>query len=104
MDRSQILSNTRAEIRRRRSNYRTEAVVCQWIKRFLDESGIDHSGQLAAWQVDYFIASLKRNERYTAADILQARSALHFLLQNVPGGKIEPAMRREAGEIVKIPA
>ena len=83
MNRSQILSNTRAELRRRRSGYRTEKEICQWITRFLDETGIDHSGQLAAWQIDHFIASLTGNDRYTTADILQARMALYFLLEKI---------------------
>ena len=104
MNRSQMLSNTRTEIRCRRSGYRTEAAVCQWITRFLDETGIDHSAQLAEWQIDHFIASLKESKRYTTADILQARSALHLLFEKITGSKNDSEVRRDMGEIIRISA
>jgi hypothetical protein len=99
-----MLSNTRAEIRRRRFGYRAEAAVCQWVNRFLDETGIDHSGQLAGWQIDHFIASLKGNERYTTADIMQARSAIHFLFEKVTGRKNDPEVSGDSDVVLRIPA
>lgn len=83
MNRSQILSNTRVEARRKDSGYRTEITMRQWIKMFLDELSITHSRHLMEWQVDYFISTLKRDERYSASEILQAKSALRFLFERV---------------------
>jgi len=55
----------------------------QWIKKFLEEMSITHSRQLMDWQIDYFISTLKREERYSSAEILQAKSALMFLFKKI---------------------
>lgn len=104
MNRTQMLSNTRAEIRRRKFGYRTEVSVCQWVKRFLNETGIDHSGQMAGWQIDHFIASLKGNERYATAEILQARSALYFLFEKIIGSTSDLESSRDFDAVLRKPA
>ncbi|PWN07133.1 phage integrase N-terminal SAM-like domain-containing protein [Rhodohalobacter mucosus] len=83
MNRSQILSTLRVELRRKGAEYRTEIAIRQWVKKFLKELSITHSRQLMDWQADYFIANLKKDEQYPAAEILQAKSALSFLFEKI---------------------
>ena len=104
MNRSQMLSNTRVEVRRKDSGYRTEITMRQWIKKFLDELSITHSRQLMEWQVDYFISTLRRDERYSASEILQAKSALMFLFERVVNSECDPDNSQQAENNFRITA
>ena len=104
MNRSQMLSNTRVEIRRKDSGYRTEITLKQWIKKFLEEFSIYHSRQLTEWQIDYFISTLKRENRYSVDEILQAKSAILFLFEKVANTGGEPDSSYEGEHLLRITA
>lgn len=104
MNRSQMLSNTRVEVRRKDSGYRTEITMRQWIRKFLDELSITHSRQLMEWQADYFISTLRSDERYSASDILQAKSALKFLFERVVNSEYEQDNSYQAEDLFRITA
>ena len=82
MNKSRILSTFRVEFRRKGASYRQERTALRWIQKFLDTFTIDHSSQIRHWQCDFFISELKK-EDYTFDDLLQARSALRFMMKRV---------------------
>jgi len=82
MNKSRILSTFRVEFRRKGASYRQERTATRWIQKFLDHFTIDHSSQIRHWQCDYFISELKK-EDHTFDDLLQARSALRFMMKRV---------------------
>jgi len=82
MNKSRILSTFRVEFRRKGASYRQERAALRWIQKFLDTFTIDHSSQIRHWQCDFFISELKK-EDYTFDDLLQARSALRFMMKRV---------------------
>lgn len=82
MRQSRILSNYRSEFRRAGLPYKNEATALRWVRKFLLEFSIDHSSQLRNWQVDYYIAELKKRD-LSYDERLQARSSLRFLMDRV---------------------
>lgn len=87
MNRSLILSNFRAEFRRKNASYKKEAATLRWIRRFLDELSISHSSQIRLWHFDYFISDLKDRD-VSFDELLLARSSLRFLFEKVLDHKI----------------
>jgi hypothetical protein len=110
MNRSQILSGLRIELRRKLADYNTEKTACLWAQKFLDDLSLNHSNQLAGWQIDYFISSMKRSNYYSNEEILQAKSSLLFLFDRVLGRQFFSANGSAAGNpdtdagIFKVPA
>lgn len=82
MNTSRILSTFRVEFRRKGASYSQERTAIRWIQKFLDHFTIDHSSQIRHWQCDFFISELKKEE-HPFDDLLQARSALNFLMKRV---------------------
>ena len=82
MNRSLILSNFRAEFRRKNASYKKEAATLRWVRRFLDELSISHSSQIRLWHFDYFISNLKE-EQVSFDELLLARSSIRFLFEKV---------------------
>lgn len=82
MKRSLILSNYRIAFRKKNAPYTNEVSTLKWVSRFLDVCSIADSSQLRRWQIDYFLADLKK-EGFGFDDILQARSAVLFLFERV---------------------
>ncbi len=82
MKRSLILSTFRTEFRRNGATYQQEKSSLRWVRKFLDEFTVDHSSQIRHWQTDFFISELKK-QNYSYDDLLQAQSALHFLMKRV---------------------
>jgi len=82
MNRSQILSNYRTEFRRNSATYRSEVTALRWVNRFLEHFSVEDSSQIRQWQVEFFISELG-SEASTFEELLQARSALRFLIINV---------------------
>lgn len=82
MKRSHILSRFRTEFRRKGATYQQEVSSLRWIRKFMDELSIDHSSQIRSWQTEYFMSELKKKE-YTYDELLQAKSALRFLMDKI---------------------
>lgn len=82
MKRSLILSTFRTEFRRKGSSYQLEISALRWVRKFLDEYTVDHSSQIRHWQIEYFISKLKKQD-HSYDDLLQAQSALHFLMKRI---------------------
>lgn len=82
MNRSRIISTFRVEFRRKGASYKQERTATRWVQKFLDHFTIDHSSQIHHWQCDFFISELKK-ENHTFDDLLQARSALRFMMKQV---------------------
>jgi hypothetical protein len=82
MKRARILSTFRTEFRRKGATYQQEVSALRWIRKFLDEFTIDHSSQIRHWQTDFFMSELKKRD-HSYDDLLQARSALHFLMKKI---------------------
>lgn len=81
MRKTRILSSFRTEYRRTQASYQSEIAALRWVRRFLNEFSIDHSSQIRPWQMDYFISNQKKSHTYV--EVLQAKSALQFLLNRV---------------------
>ncbi|WP_340102684.1 hypothetical protein [Rhodohalobacter sp. 8-1] len=82
MKRSLILSTFRTEFRRKGATYQQETSALRWVRKFLDEFTVDHSSQIRHWQTDYFISELKKRD-HSYDDLLQAQSALQFLMKRI---------------------
>jgi len=82
MNKSRMLSTFRTEYRRRMVPYHAEVSALRWVRKFLDEFSIVHSSQIQYWQIEYYIAELKR-KGHSFAGCLQAKSSLQFLMKNV---------------------
>lgn len=82
MRKSRILSNFRIEYRRDHAPYQKEVSALRWVRKFLDELSIDDSSQIRSWQIEFFLSELKKGD-YTFNDLLQAKSALHILMNRV---------------------
>jgi len=82
MNKSLILSTFRVEFRRNGASYKQERTALRWIQRFLNTFTIDHSSQIRHWQCDFFISELKK-ENHSFDELLQARSALRFMMKRV---------------------
>ncbi|MFU8812032.1 MAG: hypothetical protein ACNA78_03635 [Balneolaceae bacterium] len=82
MNRARILSHIRCELRKKKATYPSESVHIRWVERFLDEMAVDYTSQIRPWQIDYFIAKIKR-DGMDFEEQLQARSALRFLSDSV---------------------
>jgi hypothetical protein len=82
MNKSKIVSTFRVEFRRKGASYRQERSALRWVQKFLDQFAIDHSSQVRHWQTDYFISELKKQD-HSYDDLLQAQSALRFLLKRI---------------------
>ncbi len=85
MDRSQIISKTRVEIRRKMTGLQKERCVIGWIEEFFNEMSINHSSQIRLWQRQAFISALQNKSNLSRDEILQARSAILFLYKNILG-------------------
>ncbi len=82
MKKSRILSNFRIEYRKNRAPYQKEISALRWIRRFLEELSIDDSSQIREWQIEFFLSELKKGKD-SYNDFLQAKSALHILMDRV---------------------
>jgi len=82
MRKSRILSNFRIEYRKNLAAYQKEISALRWIRKFLEELSIDDSSQIREWQIDFFLSELKKGD-YSYNDFLQAKSALHILMDRV---------------------
>ena len=82
MNRSRIISTFRVEFRRKGASYKQERTATRWVQKFLDYSTIDHSSQIRHWQCDYFVSELRKCD-HSYDDLLQAQSALQFLLKRI---------------------
>lgn len=85
MNKSLIISKTRVEIRKKMAGLQKERTVIGWIQTFFDDMSIDHSSQIRLWQQEAFISRLQNNSDLSREEILQARSALLFMYNNVLG-------------------
>lgn len=82
MTRSRLLSVYRMEFRRKAASYQTEVSTLRWVRKFLETFSIEYSSQIRQWQVEFFIADL-RKKSYTVEELFQARTALRFLMENI---------------------
>src|SRR6056297_3979004 len=82
MNRSRIISTFRVEFRRKGASYRHERTAIRWVEKFLNRFTIDHSSQIRFWHCDFSISELKK-EDHSFDDLLQARTALRFMMKRV---------------------
>ena len=82
MKKSRILSSFRIEYRRNKAPYQSEVSALRWIKKYFENFSIDDSSQIRLWQIEYFLAELKKSD-YMYDDLHQARHALRFLVDKV---------------------
>jgi hypothetical protein len=85
MDTSLIISKTRVEIRRKMAGLQKERTVIDWIQKFFDEMSINHSSQIRLWQQEAFMSKLQNDSDISREEILQARSSLLFMYNNILG-------------------
>lgn len=98
MKRTRLLSVYRAEFRRKEASYKDEVSSLRWVRKFLDKFSIEHSSQIRQWQVDVFIAEL-RKKGYAVDDLFQSRSSLRFLMEKIlqRPQNVEPAEDESPG-------
>jgi len=104
MNRSRIISTFRVEFRRKGASYRHERTAIRWVEKFLNRFTIDHSSQIRFWHCDFFISELKK-EDHTFDDLLQARSALRFMMKRVLSRTAgDEAAAHESSGVIRITA
>jgi len=104
MNKSLILSTFRTEFRRKGASYKQERTALRWVRKFLDEFTIDHSSQIRHWQTDVFIAELKKGD-YAYDDLLQAQSALRFMMKRILNrSDSDEMLTNDVSEVIRITA
>lgn len=104
MKRSRILSTFRTEFRRKGATYQQEVSALRWVRKFLDEFTIDHSSQIRHWQTDFYISELKKRE-HTYDDLLQAQSALRFMMKRILNrSDSDDMLDNDVSEVIRITA
>lgn len=104
MKRSRILSTFRTEFRRKGATYQQEVSSLRWVRKFLDEFTIDHSSQIRHWQTEFYLSELKKRD-YTYDDLLQARSALRFMMKQILNrSDSDEMLTNDVSEVIRITA
>ena len=104
MNKSLILSTFRTEFRRTGASYKQERTALRWVRKFLDEFTIDHSSQIRHWQTEFYISELKKRD-HTYNDLLQAQSALHFMMKRILNrSDSDEMLNNDVSKVIRITA